>query len=65
MWFNGGMDEIETQEPASQAEIDATTYEMYVDCHLNATATARQVGCSATTVKARVRRHALRTPFQA
>lgn len=51
--------ETVSQAPATQAEIDKMTFDMYVDCGLNAAATARQMGCSASTVRARVGRHSL------
>jgi hypothetical protein len=40
----------------TQAERDAMTYSMYVDCGCSAAETARQMGISAGTVRARVRR---------
>jgi hypothetical protein len=43
-----------------QEAIDRMAYDMYVDCHLNATAAAYQMGCSRQAIKDRVRRHALR-----
>jgi DNA-binding NarL/FixJ family response regulator len=43
-----------------QAELDEMTFNMYVDCGLSASETAHQQGISASTVRARVRRHVRR-----
>jgi transposase-like protein len=48
------------QTPATQAELDAMTYDMYVDQGQNKAAAARQMGISASTVADRVKRHSLR-----
>lgn len=48
-----------------QAQLDAMTFEMFVDCGRNATAAARQLGVARSTVKARVRRYALRDAREA
>jgi hypothetical protein len=50
----------ETQAPATQAQLDEMTYNMYVDASLNKAATAREMGISASTVADRVKRHSLR-----
>lgn len=44
----------------TQEQLDRLTFDMYVDCGLNATETARQMGIARSTVKARVRRESLR-----
>lgn len=51
----------ETQAPATQAELDEMTYSTYLDCGQNSAETARQMGISASTVTARVKRHAHRS----
>jgi hypothetical protein len=43
--------------PEQQITIDRVTYDMYVDCHCNASEAARQLSCDPTTVKERVHRH--------
>lgn len=48
------------QRETTQAERDAITYDMYVDCGLHARETAHQSGIAVSTVRARVRRHARR-----
>jgi hypothetical protein len=40
-------------------DIDRLTFDIYVDTNLDAAATARNMGCTARTVRARVRRHSL------
>jgi hypothetical protein len=42
-----------------QATLDRITFDTYVDCGRNATAAAKQLGCSPSTVTRRVRRHSL------
>jgi hypothetical protein len=48
-----------SQEPADQATLDRITFDTYVDCGRNATAAAKQLGCSPSTVTRRVKRHSL------
>jgi hypothetical protein len=51
---------MNSQSTATQQQLDAMTYEMYLDCARNAAETARQQGIAASTVTRRVRREALR-----
>lgn len=53
------MGDSTSQAPATQAELDETTYSMYLDCGRSAAATARQMGISPGTVRARVSRRSL------
>lgn len=48
-----------TSEPTQQ-RLDRVSYDMYVDCGQDPLTAARNLGCTPATVKARVRRHALR-----
>jgi transcriptional regulator of acetoin/glycerol metabolism len=52
--------ETKAQTQTTQAQRDEMTFNLYVDCNLSATETARQMGISRSTVKARVGRHSLR-----
>lgn len=49
----------ESQTPATQAELDAMTYRMYVDVGTKA-ATAREMGVNESTVRDRIKRHLAR-----
>jgi hypothetical protein len=48
-----------SQDPVDQATLDRITFDTYVDCGRNATAAAKQLGCSPSTVTRRVKRHSL------
>jgi transposase len=48
-----------SQKPVDQATLDRITFDTYVDCGRNATAAAKQLGCSPSTVTRRVKRHSL------
>lgn len=49
-----------TTHETTQADRDRMTFDMYVDCGLSASETARQMGIARSTVQARVSRHSQR-----
>lgn len=52
--------QVMTERQTLQRHLDEITYDLYVDCHCDRRETAFQSGLSASTVMARVRRHARR-----
>lgn len=46
-----------TKNRAAQARLARVSYDMYLDCGRNYTEAARQLGCTPTTVRNRVRYH--------
>lgn len=47
-----------------RTKLDEMTFEMYVDCNMDAAITARNMGCHRTTVRKRVARHSRRLSQQ-